>query len=90
MSSDLAKRIEVLEKHLSCLLKDKPLTEYECFCFDEKNHALAWQKVIDDADEDVLPTEDLVKKELAKMWQSKQDDKKFFEENFRSMKNKKK
>ena len=86
MSSDLAKRIEVLEKQIAILLKKKTLTEYEAFCCDKKNRTGARKKLIDEADDGKLPTEDQIKKELDKMWQSNQEDKQFFAENYRSMK----
>jgi len=95
MSCDLAKRIEVLEKQIALIikkkqndliLKDKPLSEYEVFCNDKKNRTCARKKLIDEADDGKLPTEDQIKKQLDKMWQSNQEDKQFFAENYRSMK----
>ena len=101
MSCDLTKRIEFLEKKIALLLKnkadknkalfkeEKPLTEYEVFCKDKKQRAQAKQEVIDEADdgkEDELPTEDQIQKKLAKMWQSKQEDKEFFEAHYRACK----
>ena len=96
MSSDLAKRIEVLEKKIAVLLKNKadinekkPLTAYDVFCQDKQQRAQARREVIDETDEeheDELPTEDQIQKKLDSMWQSKQDDKEFFEAHYRAFK----
>ena len=74
MSCDLTKRIEFLEKKIALILK---------------NGTGARKKLIDEADdgkEDELPTEDQIQKKLAKMWQSKQEDKEFFETHYRAFK----
>ena len=101
MSCDLTKRIEFLEKQIALIIKnkadknkalfkeEKPLTEYEVFCQDKKQRAQARREVIDEADdehEDELPTEDQIQNKLAKMWQSKQEDKEFFETHYRAFK----